>query len=157
MAAESTIKIKRHRGTITKTCVVCGSEFETKSGKAKYCSEKCCKQARKENRYADKSKPIKKCRICGKEFTHGPSYQHICSEECRKIYKQEKNKNYRENYNDLVINPNRPITDITYLLVEWYTNDDQYTIEQIAHELKRSPEIIREIHDALVRQGRIRI
>lgn len=105
---------------------------------------------------AKESKPINKCRICGKEFMRVSANQFLCSEECQKKYKQEKNKNYKEKYNDLVANPNRPITDITYLLVEWFANDDHYTAEQIAYELKRSPEMIRQIYDELVKEGLIK-
>jgi predicted nucleic acid-binding Zn ribbon protein len=70
---------------ITKTCVICGKEFQAKilwEMTRNTCSEQC--------RYKLVSQKLSTkimliCPICGKEFTEQPSYKKVyCSRQCRK-------------------------------------------------------------------------
>ena len=69
---------------VTKTCIVCGAEYQTVKSKAKqskFCSEKCKAQYRRNSGIDDISR---KCEVCGAVFsTNKYSPARFCSKECR--------------------------------------------------------------------------
>jgi len=87
---------------VIKKCVICGKEFDAKTG-TNVCSEECKKirqkkyshqyyQNNKNNKKSKKSNTIAKCVVCGKEFKKKTYNNNTCSEECYKENKKNKNK-----------------------------------------------------------------
>lgn len=74
---------KRHE----KTCEYCGASFLAKTTLAKYCSERCLREADKANKRGYKEKPLKICEQCGKEFPVNRSDQKFCSKKCYSRYR----------------------------------------------------------------------
>lgn len=69
------------------TCEYCGAPFIAKTTLAKYCSEKCLREADKKNKRGYKEKPRKICEQCGKEFPANRSDQRFCSKTCCSKYR----------------------------------------------------------------------
>lgn len=74
---------KRHE----KTCEYCGASFIAKTTLAKYCSERCLREADKANKRGYKEKPLKICEQCGEEFPANRSGQKFCSKKCYRRYR----------------------------------------------------------------------
>ena len=82
---------------LNKKCAVCGKEFQTKTGIAKYCSDECrAKVGQKPVTY----KPIiteHVCRWCGESFETSNGCKKYCSDQCRLEAKHKaKRTRYRE-------------------------------------------------------------
>jgi|LGOV01.1.fsa_nt_gb endogenous inhibitor of DNA gyrase (YacG/DUF329 family) len=66
---------------IIKNCLVCNDKFETKSGRALYCSKKC----QYKNKYKKKSEnsPLKICEYCSIEYKSKHINQKFCGKDCQ--------------------------------------------------------------------------
>lgn len=78
---------------MTKTCPLCGKEFDQTCRAQKYCSKECSTVAWRAQKALwlknfraahKKTRCVKACEICGKEFVARDSRQKYCSEECAK-------------------------------------------------------------------------
>lgn len=67
-----------------KICINCGKEYETKSKKSKYCSERC----KGEFRYNNKKIHLHTCKNCGKEFLNNRLDVEFCSKSCATKYQR---------------------------------------------------------------------
>lgn len=75
-----------------KKCLICGNDFETRSGTSKYCGEDCRLQAKrnqsreyqrkKEEEWRKQNTPV--CEYCGSPFPTDDWRKKYCSDECRK-------------------------------------------------------------------------
>ena len=77
---------------MTKTCVICGKEFETSKSSKLICSPECRKEyvkIRDRGRKSRKKEHERMCVVCGKVFVTVKGAQMMCSRECankRKLY-----------------------------------------------------------------------
>lgn len=73
-----------------KICIGCGKEYETKSGRQKYCTATCRKLATSERQheiYVKRNPPGRKistCAHCGEEFFYGQRHRKFCTPDCRR-------------------------------------------------------------------------
>ena len=69
----------------TKTCLICGKEFQSKAHNAKHCSPECRLEAKRRRRAASHG-PRKVyssvCPVCGKPFDTIYAVKKYCSSEC---------------------------------------------------------------------------
>lgn len=63
-----------------KICDYCGKEFESLTGRHRFCGAEC-RQAWEKNVASFEHT----CTVCGKAFTNNKRYTKICSDECRKL------------------------------------------------------------------------
>ena len=92
---------------IIKTCPICGAKFEANSNRAKYCSNECRKEARKEinKRYYESHKVLKDFGfavdpITGETF-HKKTYNHkyISAQTRATAYRRERAKGFKVSHN----------------------------------------------------------
>lgn len=79
---------KTKTGIVT-TCIVCGAEFPSASGKKLYCSSRCWYRR---NRDRHVPRVTKTCPVCGKTFVGTPRRGSFCSRACRSEAYYEANK-----------------------------------------------------------------
>lgn len=76
-----------------KKCAYCGREFKTaRSGRNKYCSEPCARNALNDLKRAKRAELAKNsiCGICGKEFRKTNNNQKYCCKSCARSAKRKR-------------------------------------------------------------------
>ena len=81
---------------MTRECVTCGNNFETKTKVHITCSEQCrIVYRRKKKKEKRKGKmQVKKCETCGKTFETTMTRKKTCSEECSRELHKIRCRNY---------------------------------------------------------------
>ncbi len=79
----------------TKTCHICGSEFQTKANNAKHCSRECKLEAKRRRRISLRG-PSKTfsgtCERCGETFETRTANKKYCSQECYRLATAERKR-----------------------------------------------------------------
>lgn len=79
----------------TKTCHICGNEFQTKADNAKHCSRECKLEAKRRRRISLRG-PSKTfsgtCERCGETFEARAANKKYCSQECHRLTTAERKR-----------------------------------------------------------------
>ena len=79
----------------TKTCHICGKDFQTKANNAKHCSREC-KLESKRRRWKSSRGPSKTssrtCERCGETFETRTANNKYCSQECYRLTTAERKR-----------------------------------------------------------------
>jgi predicted nucleic acid-binding Zn ribbon protein len=79
----------------TKTCHICGKEFQTKANNAKHCSHECKLEAKRRRRIAslEPSRNFSRtCTQCGGPFETRVANKKYCSQECYRLATAERKR-----------------------------------------------------------------
>ena len=94
---------EKTRTGIATTCIVCGTEFTSASGRKRYCSSRCWNRLNRRNR-RDRRVPrvTKTCPVCGKTFEGTPGRKTFCSDRCYHAANRAARVAYSDLYNAAV-------------------------------------------------------
>ena len=79
----------------TKTCHICGKEFQSKAHNAKHCSRECKQEAKRKRRISLRgpSKTFSRtCKQCGETFEARTAKKKYCSDECYRLATAERKR-----------------------------------------------------------------
>ena len=83
---------------ITKSCHICGKEFQSSAHNAKHCSRDCKLEAKRRRRQSSRG-PMKtfskECKRCGEAFETRSSSKKYCSQECYRVATAERKRTER--------------------------------------------------------------
>jgi len=80
---------------LTKTCHICGKEFQSKAHNAKHCSRECKLEARRRRRISSRGKTktfSRTCERCGNRFETRSANKKYCMPECYRLATAERKR-----------------------------------------------------------------
>ena len=91
---------EKTRTGIATTCIVCGTEFTSASGRKSYCSSRCWNRLNRRDRRGPRV--TKTCPVCGKTFEGTPDRKTFCSDRCYHAANRAARVAYSDLYNAAV-------------------------------------------------------
>lgn len=91
---------EKTRTGIATTCIVCGTEFTSASGRKRYCSSRCWNRLNRRDRRVPRV--TKTCPVCGKTFEGTPGRKTFCSDRCCHAANRAARVAYSDLYNAAV-------------------------------------------------------